>query len=33
VVLDNASIHTSGVIRQARHRLTTLGIYLYFLPS
>lgn len=32
VVLDNASIHTSQVIRQARHRLTTLGIYLYFLP-
>src|SRR3954453_16008388 len=32
VVLDNASIHTSRVIRQARHRLTTLGIYLYFLP-
>ena len=32
VVLDNASIHTGRVIRQARHRLTTLGIYLYFLP-
>jgi putative transposase len=32
VVLDNASIHTSHVIRQARHRLTRLGIYLYFLP-
>jgi transposase len=32
VVLDNASIHTSQVIRRARHRLTTLGIYLYFLP-
>lgn len=32
VVLDNASIHTSRVIRQARHRLTKLGIYLYFLP-
>jgi len=32
VVLDNASIHTSQVIRQARHRLTTLGIYLYYLP-
>jgi len=32
VVLDNASIHTSQVIRQARHRLTTSGIYLYFLP-
>jgi putative transposase len=32
VVLDNASIHTSRVIRRARHRLTRLGIYLYFLP-
>ena len=32
VVLDNASIHTSQVIRQARHRLTTMGIHLYFLP-
>ncbi len=32
VVLDNASIHTSQLIRQARHRVTTLGIYLYFLP-
>jgi putative transposase len=32
VVLDNASIHTSKVIRRARHHLTTLGIYLYFLP-
>jgi transposase len=32
VVLDNASIHASLVIRRARHRLTTLGIYLYFLP-
>jgi transposase len=32
VVLDNASIHTSKVIRRARHSLTTLGIYLYFLP-
>ena len=32
VVLDNASIHTSRVVRQARHRLTRLGIYLYFLP-
>jgi transposase len=32
VALDNASIHTSHVIRQARHRLTRLGIYLYFLP-
>jgi transposase len=32
VVLDNASIHTSRVIRAARHRLVTSGIYLYFLP-
>jgi putative transposase len=32
VVLDNASIHTSKVIRQARHGLAALGIYLYFLP-
>jgi putative transposase len=32
VVLDNASIHTSKVIRRARHELTALGIYLYFLP-
>ena len=32
VVLDNASIHTSKVIRQARRRLATSGIYLYFLP-
>jgi putative transposase len=32
VVLDNASVHTSKVIRRARHELTTLGIYLYFLP-
>jgi len=32
VVLDNASIHTSKVIRQARRRLAASGIYLYFLP-
>ena len=32
VVLDNASIHTSKVMRRARHGLTALGIYLYFLP-
>ena len=32
VVLDNASIHTSRVVRQARHRLAASGIYLYFLP-
>jgi putative transposase len=32
VVLDNASIHTSKVVRQARHGLAASGIYLYFLP-
>lgn len=32
VVLDNASIHTSQVVRRARHRLPAQGIYLYFLP-
>jgi putative transposase len=32
VVLDNASIHTSKVIRQARHGLAASGIFLYFLP-
>jgi len=32
VALDNASIHTSKVIRQARHGLAASGIYLYFLP-
>jgi transposase len=32
VVLDNASIHTSQVVRRARHRLSQQGIYLYFLP-
>jgi transposase len=32
VVLDNASIHTSQVIRQARRGLAEAGIYLYFLP-
>jgi putative transposase len=32
VVLDNASIHTSKVIRNARRWLTASGIYLYFLP-
>jgi putative transposase len=32
VVLDNASFHTSKVVRQARHRLAASGIYLYFLP-
>lgn len=32
VVLDNASFHTSAVIRQARRALAAAGIYLYFLP-
>src|SRR6516165_8558057 len=32
VALDNASIHTSQVIRQARRGLAAAGIYLYFLP-
>ena len=32
VVLDNASLHTSKIIRCARRRLAAAGIYLYFLP-
>src|SRR5512147_747075 len=32
VVLDNASLHTSKVIRAARAGLARRGIYLYFLP-
>jgi putative transposase len=32
VVLDNASFHTSEVIRAARKGLADAGIYLYFLP-
>jgi transposase len=32
-VLDNASVHTSRVIRRARHGLSASGVYLYFLPS
>jgi putative transposase len=32
VVLDNASLHTSKVVRQARKRLAASGTYLYFLP-
>jgi hypothetical protein len=32
VVLDNASIHTSDVIRAARPRLARSGLYLYYLP-
>ena len=33
VVLDNASFHTSEVIRRARLALSALGIYLYYLPA
>jgi transposase len=32
VVLDNAGLHTSKVIRQVRRELSSRGIYLYFLP-
>ena len=32
VVLDNASLHTSRVIREARAGLAAAGIYLYSLP-
>jgi transposase len=32
IVLDNAGLHTSKVIRGARRRLAAAGIYLYFLP-
>jgi putative transposase len=32
VVLDNAGLHTSRIIRGARARLARRGIYLYFLP-
>lgn len=33
VVLDNAGIHTSKVMRAARPGLAKLGIYLYYLPA
>jgi transposase len=33
VVLDNASIHTSGVVCRARRDLAASGIDLYFLPA
>ena len=33
VVLDNASIHTSKVVRQARHGLAASGIYLYVIKA
>jgi transposase len=32
VVLDNAGVHTSKVMRAARPGLARLGIYLYYLP-
>ena len=33
VVLDDAGLHTSKVIRRARRALSAAGIYLYFLPT
>jgi transposase len=33
VVLDNAGIHTSKVLKAARPGLAKLGIYLYYLPA
>jgi transposase len=33
VVLDNAGIHTSKVMKAARPGLAKLGIYLYYLPA
>jgi putative transposase len=32
VVLDNASLHTSHVVRRVRRSLAAAGVYLYFLP-
>ena len=32
VVLDNAGLHTSKVVKAARPGLAKLGIYLYYLP-
>jgi putative transposase len=32
VVLDNASLHTSKLVRAAREGLAEAGIYLYILP-
>jgi transposase len=32
VVLDNASLHVSKVVKAARPGLAGLGIYLYYLP-
>lgn len=33
VVLDNAGIHTSKVVKAARSGLAKQGIYLYYLPA
>jgi transposase len=33
VVLDNAGIHTSKVLKAARPGLARVGIYLYYLPA
>lgn len=33
VVLDNAGIHTSKVVKAARPALAKLGVYLYYLPA
>jgi transposase len=33
VVLDNAGIHTSKVVKAARPGLAKLGVYLYYLPA
>lgn len=33
VVLDNAGVHTSKVMKAARPGLAKLGIYLYYLPA
>jgi putative transposase len=33
VVLDNAGIHTSKLVKAARAGLAGLGIYLYYLPA
>jgi transposase len=33
VVLDNASLHVSKVVKAARPGLAQLGVYLYYLPA
>jgi transposase len=33
VVLDNASLHVSKVVKAARPGLAKLGVYLYYLPA